>query len=47
MTAILAVVGCLLFPGILQQPTVTLTQSPTGLKVTWSAPAGVRVNGKD
>lgn len=44
MTAILAVVGMMLVPNLLQQPTVQLTQSPTGLRVTWTAPAGPRIN---
>lgn len=35
---LLAAIGCLLFPGILQQPTVTLSQDAAGLKVAWTAP---------
>lgn len=44
MTALLACIGAMLVPGILQQPTVTLSQSPTGLHVVWTAPAGPKIS---
>lgn len=44
MIQLIACIGCMLVPGVFQQPTVTLAQSPTGLRVVWTAPPGPRIN---